>query len=347
MREEAETYAQDSEEDEGGAKIDSSTTTAYEDSEEDTQWVSVVEPVTANTLVDTILAQLATLTTLCSIVTSSLASGSSQVPIVRPSIIEASASKLLEDALPTLFHTDPQELQPRKLEVALTKATLSSNLLELAFRTEAIDTDTYTKELDNAFSSADVGTTSSPDILLAHSRAIVAWNSALIDSTAARSISDGDIQRQANMRWNMLSKAQKLLTTAASLPSTKEDTAMLATTHLLRADTSLLLHALYYGPTSFPQAISNASQLLKNAEVFYRNATRLFSSLIRDEGQAEKEVSEFRGAVVAVLQNKATSREAEATLRASSSTKSDEWRREQLQDMADEGLILSSTFGLQ
>ena len=123
----------------------------------------------------------------------------------------------------------------------------------------------------------------------------------------------------------------------------------LAKSHMLRGDASLLLFALSYPPMLFTQAVSNATQLLKNAEVFYRNANKLFGSLGQD-GQEEQATASFRGGVVEILQkhssNASDMAAAEKILSSVSKGRNDEWRRGQLQDVIDEGLIMAEVFGL-
>lgn len=329
----------ESDDDDGGAKVDSSTTTTYEDREEQEQWFSVVEPVTAHTLVDTILAQLSTLTTLCSILNGTLdAPGSSSVSL---SWIEACSNKL-NDTLGTI--TETEDITSRANEIALVKAIFAGNLLELGFRSRSIDLSIYKNELEKAFAAPDLE--SSADAQMAHARSLLALNG-VVGDTSISIPSELDIQSYANARWNALSKAQKLLTTAAKVSNS--DTETLATTHMLRGDTSLLLFALSYPPMSFAQAMANVSQLLKNAEVFYRNANKLLSSL-GQEGQEEQAAAAFRGGVVEILQSQSTNTSsmaaAEKILLSASKGKSDGWRRGQLQDMIDEGLVRAAVFGM-
>lgn len=355
MREEAANQSlEDNDDDEGGAQLDASTTTAFEDREQEEQWVSIIEPVTASTLLDTVLAQLATLTVLSSLLNSMLAAFPGSEAAISPAKVEAHFSKLVDEALSSLMSTNQPDVLSRFTEVALARVTFSGTLLELAFRTQSIDPQTYRTSLEDIFSDENLDTTNAADALIAHGKALISYNSAIVDHLGDNS--SPDIQNQANMRWNTLSKAIKLLTSAANLPSTKSDSTSLATTHLLRGDSSLLLHALSYPPTSFTQAISNSAQLLKNAEVFYRNATKLFLST-GVEGQGDKDVAQFRGGIVQVLQGMvigsanggvlgvANPVAVEKVLKAASAEKNDSWRQEQLQDMVEEGLLRNEVFG--
>lgn len=236
--------------------------------EEDEQWVTVIEPVTINTLLDTILAKVGTLTTLCSVLCQD---SSAEVPLAA---IKKLVDECVSQALPKLLHAPQiteEDLQNRAVEIALARANLSSNFLDLGFQRDQLDIDTYRRMLEEIFDAAEEYILSF-ELLIAQARAIITLNSSVSDRSTAG-------QSQPAMRWNLLSRAQKALTTAASLPACKEDTASLATTHMLRGDISLLLLALAAPQTAYEQAQKNATQLLTNAEVFYRNATKLSSSV--------------------------------------------------------------------
>ena len=107
---------------------------------------------------------------------------------------------------------------------------------------------------------------------------------------------------------------------------------------------------------SLAQAATNATQLLKNAEVFYRNANKLFGSLGQD-GQDDRDVAGFRGSVVGILQriseaagvNSSTGAphgDVREILRNATKARNDAWRSDQLQEMIDEGLARPEIFGM-
>ncbi|KAK5941370.1 hypothetical protein PMZ80_006648 [Knufia obscura] len=342
--------------DDGGARIGTNTRSIYEEQEheQEEQWVSVVEPVTIDTLVDTILSQLSTLTTLCSVLSTSRhwrgrgSNASTASSPVSLSGIEACSTKANE-MLQVITRTE--NIASRTHEIALTKAILAGNLLELAYRSGSIDIGVYKSELEKAFAAQGLDTS---DAQISYARTLLALNAAATDSGTGVPL-EVENQDFANLRWNALSKAQKVLTSAASL--SKTDTETLATTHMLRGDTSLLLLALAYPPTSFTQAATNANQLLKNAEVFYRNAHKLFGTLA--DGQDERDIAGLRGAVVLILQRNnggnalwestqggardvprdSSQGDARDVLRGATQSRKDDWRNDQLQDMIDEGLV--------
>jgi len=353
---------EEGEEDDGGTKLEAGTTSVFEDKQEEEQWVSILEPVTAETLLDTIIAQLGTLTTLCSIINASMSPFDTPLTsVVAPAWIESYSTKIVDGVLSNILATSKAELQPRAKEIELTKAILSSTLLEMAYRLRSIDIQMYKEGINMAFASKVlVGDLST---LAAHARALIAFNGALADDlTTVSALAPVDPSTRASVRWALLSEAQNLLAATSKIPT--DDTSLVATTHALRGDISLLLHALSHSPFAYPQAISNQAQLLRNAEVFYRNATKLFSGLGVDDSD-NKENFQFRGGVVRVLQqlpgsdHDSTSPHSSAVvpaqavpgiqsiLRDASPTRDDAWRRELLEEMVDEGLIRGQIFGIQ
>lgn len=245
------------------------------------QWFSIVEPVTESTLIDTIIAQLGTLTTLCNV----LGSTTAAVPTTSLAWVEEYSSKLLSTKLPDLAkNVDEAILQ----EIALAKANFMSALLEAGFRTGNIDAETYKRERDSAFSIAELQLETSFDAAMANAQSLIAYNSALAD------LSHNNSTSHASSRWHALTSAIATLLTAAKSQSALIDD--IPKTHFLRGDCSLLQYQLSRPPISYQAAIKNGPQLLKNAEVFYRNASKLF----QDEEQ--KFIATLRSSVAQALQ---------------------------------------------
>lgn len=280
------------------------------------QWFSIVEPITKDTLVDTILAQLATLTTFCSILTSLTISNSPN----GLAWIEEFSSKLFNEKLPFLLDdADSERLQ----EVALTRANFLSHLLAAGYRLGSIDASTYKKERDEAFRSPELKVDTSYAALTANASSLIAFNSAL----AERDQSPSTVQ--ASQRWNAISTAISNLAAASKMsdPIPEE----IAETHFARGNASLLQYQLGQPPISYQPAVSNSTQLLKNADVFYRNASKLFQS------EKQKAISHFRAGIVQALQTGSNLLE---SIQKSAQDKDQDWIEAQLQEMIDEGLIL-------
>jgi hypothetical protein len=246
---------------------------------EQAQWASIVEPVTKDTLIDTAIAQLSTLTTLCSVLGSSLEGTGG------PSLgwVEEYSSKTLNVRLPILI-----EGTDRIAEVAVAKALFISAMLEAGFRRNTIDMQTFRRERDAAFS--DLAMSSSFAALMANVASLLAFNTALSETESSPAAGAG----LASLRWNALATAISNLATASKLPDAESEE--LPKTHSLRGDATLYQYQLSKPQLSYPPAIKNSAALLKNAEVFYRNASRL----AHDEDERTK--SRFQEAVVMSLQ---------------------------------------------
>ncbi|KAI1495786.1 hypothetical protein F5X99DRAFT_402389 [Biscogniauxia marginata] len=329
--------------------------------EESEQWVSVVEPVTADTLLDTIIAQVSTLTTVCSIVnTTFVAPGQSQATISL-SWIESFSRKLLAGTLDTLLKENRADLKERLSEIALARAVFTGAFLELSFRSRALDAHAYKRELDIAFSQVELDH-NSDEVLIACARALISFNACLAESDLLF-VSDDTPDNPPSLRWSILIEAQSRLTAASKLPGVSTDNHVLATTHLLRGDVSLLLHAISYPPRAYTQAHSTKGKLLKNAEVYYRNAGKLFGTL-GPAGREEKVVAELKGGIVKVLQQLETASSGTSTgdgkssiVRASpqqiqeglgeiARAEGEAWVKDQLDEIIDEGLVNAEIFGL-
>ncbi|KAI0486878.1 hypothetical protein F4859DRAFT_467330 [Xylaria cf. heliscus] len=348
------------------AQSDSGQATANPASESQTvnreeQWAFVEEPTTATTLLETVIAQIEALSALCSILNSSLTSSpeSGHASATALSWIDSYSGNLLTQTLPTLINENRAVLEPRLSDVMLPRAVFMSNYLELSFRLSAIDVEKYKRELDAAFTQPGLDA-ASEDVLLASARALLSLNSALADRVS----DDATAASYAALRWKILIEAQSRFTSAASIPDVDKHT--VATTHLSRGDISLFLQILAYPPATHPQARATTPQLLRNAEVYYRNAGKLFGSLGRSTDE-ERTVCELKGAVVSVLQQVTTEQAAagsssgqdnsstiigmsasadqiERALGSVLRAKGEQWVRDHIEEMMSEGIVIPQVF---
>ncbi|KIX99056.1 uncharacterized protein Z520_05517 [Fonsecaea multimorphosa CBS 102226] len=278
------------------------------------QWFSVVEPVTKDTLIDTILTQLGTLTTL-----SSILSSSDSVPTSSLGYIEEYSSKLVKIKLPPLL----QDAEPERLqEVALARANLVSELLKAGYLLGSIDPATYKRERDEAFQVPELDLERNFPALLANANSLIAFNSALADGEPSNAVS------YASMRWSALAAAMANMATASKISGPLPED--IAETHFIRGNCSLLQHQLGQSPISFNAAIANGPQLLKNAETFYRNASKLY------QDTEQKAASQLRAVVAQAIQ---TRNDVASVAVQHDQGRGQEWVRVQLDDMVDDGLI--------
>jgi hypothetical protein len=288
------------------------------------QWASVLEPVTADTIIDTICACFGTMTTLCTTI------GTSRYLLWRELSEELQSQYMqLVSKMQDLSSADPARIH----EAALADAILQSAMFDLAFVLDQVLSAARYKSMLNGLWSTNqphLDLENSVDAPIAHANALITFNFSL--STAQNAFATELQTELANYRWAALNQAIKSLTKASSIPSISVDEK--AKTHLLRGDASLLQYRMS-SPAIHPQAVANAAALLKNAQVFYRNAAQLSSD------QGDKEHALFRCAVVQSIQDPdGADRPALGAIFA------DEQERrvgEELQDMLDEGLVLEQT----
>lgn len=227
----------------GGASLSGS----QADGEE--RWATVLEQVTNDTLLDTIFAQLETLTTLCGLVTANEGKGLAW--------IDEYATGLLDQKMPSF----PPSTN-REEEAALIKANFRASLSDANYRHGLIDTVTYQRAIDEAFTGLDLK--DNPEGLCDKAEALMSYNFALHAGLSGQAPEN----TTTATRWTALSVALESLTAASKLPSADN----LPKIHLARGDVELLRYQLGQHPTSYGPAKKNGAMLLKNAGTFYRGA---------------------------------------------------------------------------
>ncbi|KAI9750750.1 MAG: serine/threonine-protein kinase HAL4/sat4 [Chaenotheca gracillima] len=230
------------------------------------QWATVLEQVTQDTLLDAVLAQLETLRTMCSLISTDQSSSGILT------WVEKYTAETLDDRLRTYTPSTDSDPDPTRLrEIYLTKANFSSALAEAQFRHARIDIPTYQHALEQAF-GAPLDIHEDPAGLCDRADALTAFSSALGDATSPSSggpeLSPSDQARLDLTRWKALSTALDSLTTASKLPNASN----VARIHLARGDTEMLRLQIGNPPGAFDTAAKSRETLLKNAQVFYRGA---------------------------------------------------------------------------
>ena len=289
----------------------------------DGQWATIVEAVTLDTLADTALAQLSALTTFSDV----LSSNPECVPASTLSGIDKHWSGL-EHKLAILSSKLPERSQ----EIALARAKFLSALLEAGFRYGQIDGEAYNKGRDAAFTAAGLQLEGSAEALIANARSLLSFNSAVSDIRPAD-------KQLAPLRWNALTAAIAGLNSASRVPGAGADPRDLASTHLLRGDASMALYTMGAPPTAHASAAAQGPQLLRNAEVYYRNAAKL------SPDADDKDAAAFRSHIAATLQQRGEAGpgvEAAGAIVAGAA-KGPQWAVEQLEEMAEEGGLLPAS----
>lgn len=238
----------------------------FEQRTSDERWATIIEPVTNSTLIDTVIAQLETLTAFCSLLGSY---GQFEFQWVKEYYDGNLRDKIM-------VYTGASE---RKRETLLARARFTSALTDVAFRLALIDITTYERELNTFFSFFDVA--DNPQALCDKADAEITLSSS-IGIQLPLLLQSQDLASLNGMRWKYLSLALDDLTTAAKLP----DVQNVARVHLRRGDCEMLRYQLGQAPTHYDRAFKSASVLIMNAGTYYRGAAGFSKGSIEDEREA-------------------------------------------------------------
>lgn len=243
-------------------QLDANDDAAAEDTPE--QWAAVVEPVTKDTLVDTAVAQLEALTTLCNLLTFNPGDGLAWV--------EEYSSDLVQNRMPVYV-----EGSSREYEATVARAKFICALTEVIYRSGRVEVETYHQEIIRAY-GPELNLSADPEGLCSKADAHMSFNIAAADLPPTH---DSEaIKKSLVLRWKSLSTALDALTAASKLP----DADNLPKIHIARGDVELNRWRLGSAPWEYAMAQQNGSLLLRNAQTYYRGA----AALARRDGAAEE-----------------------------------------------------------
>lgn len=235
------------------------------------------EPVTKDAILDTIVAQLDTLTVICSL-------GSCHTDLAW---VDDYYRTTLKDKVLYYGHGSS-----RHHEAALAQARFTCALSDAAFRGGRLDLLTYENELTAAFSQT-LDLSNHPQSLCDKADAEMAFNTSV--QAALQQAQPVEIAQITCICWKHITRALDSLTAASKLP----DAQNLSRIHLRRGDCELMRLHLGEAPLNYDLAVKSASTLLKNAEVYFRGATNLAK---RDMGtEEEQNEAEVKESIVAGL----------------------------------------------
>ena len=248
------------------------------------QWAAIIEPVTKNTLVDTAVAQLDTLTTLCNLLVSNPGSGG-------VGWVQEYSSGLIETRLPAYV-----EGSDRQYEAGLARAKLVCAIHDLLYRGGHTDVQTYRQEVAQAF-SPELNVSEDPEGLCNKAEALTSLNGALADVPTEDD--PETLKSTLSIRWQSLSAALDALTAASKLPSADN----LPKIHIARGDTEVHRWRLGTDPWNYAMARQNGAMLLRNAQTYYRGAAALAR---RDGATGEEREASYKEAIAAALEGQKT-----------------------------------------
>ena len=247
---------------------------------EEEVWAAVEEPVTTDTLLDTTVAQLDTLTEICSLGSSHNRNDLAWIEEYYRTELQGKIDSYNNGA-------------NRKHEVALSKANFIASISDAAFRGGKLDALTYEHELNAAFSHPDLDLDKDPQGLCDKADAHLSFNISV--QNAMQRAPANETAQTCSICWKHITKALDSLTAASKLPNAQN----LSRIHLQRGDCELLRLHLGEAPLNYDLAIKSASTLLKNAEVYFRGAVALATS--NEDAAEEQKEAEVKEAIVMAL----------------------------------------------
>ena len=256
--------------DDNNARVENPSSTALDSSEE--VWASVEEPITKEALLETIIAQLDTLTAICTL-------GPSYTGLAW---VEEYYRTTLKDRIASYVNGSS-----RYHEVSLAQAKLTCALSDEAFRGGRLDLPAYERELNAAFNSQDLDLSNDPPSLCDKADAELAFVASV--QIALQQAQSTELGQISSTCWKHITKALDSLTAASKLPNAQN----LPRVHLRRGDCELLRLHLGDAPLKYDLAVKSAPTLLKNAEVYFRGAANLAKKdVAAEEEQNEAEVKQ-------------------------------------------------------
>ncbi|KAH7409413.1 hypothetical protein BKA64DRAFT_664886 [Cadophora sp. MPI-SDFR-AT-0126] len=249
---------------EGGISLSGKSSMDVDDGKEpaqDERWASIMEPVDNDVLLDTVLAQLETLTQLCGLM----------LNVSEQAIrwVEAYAEDLINIKLDKyLIGTN------RSLEANIARASFLSAFANLQLQASLTDIKTYASAIETAYSPLDLS--ASAEGLCSYAEALIAFSSTL------RLLKEPKLNTRETVsaRWSALSTALKNLTAATKVP----DVENVVKIHIARGDVELNRFQLGQLEVMFEPARDNRDVLLRNAGKFYVGA----KNFARTYGWAEE-----------------------------------------------------------
>ncbi|POS85777.1 hypothetical protein EPUL_003484 [Erysiphe pulchra] len=252
---------------------DSSTNNSEHSVVQDDRWATVVEPITDDTLLDTILASLECLTTFCQLVSSECPHEFRKVEKYAHYFVQKLDVNLID--------------KNRTSEVLMIKASLTCAYATVQFCSSSIDLETYSQTIKNAYAEVDLSL--NPKGLCDFAESLIAYNKVL------RLYSKGDAHGILVARWKALTTAQEYLTSSCKISSAEN----LEKIYLARGDVELLRFQLGQNEIDFNIARENSTVLLKNAGKYYRGSLAIARNVGAETIAFEANVKEMLASALA------------------------------------------------
>jgi hypothetical protein len=285
---------------EGGVQLERMSTSSSSQAQQ--EWATVIEPVIARTLVDTALAELAALTTLVSLTSSSnnldsnsdyrafaaVASTLTQqklpqyialIPTTAPESevrsLQPSRFLSLSDTTPTLHVEQPPEpTNPQaeaKHETELASAVFAAALADAEYRSHLYPARTYFDRLFSLFNLLEEGSSAhrekSVQVYSALADALVTFAATVEETILAADPSQREYEDAQSLRWEALSRGASLLAETVTMLNAGvkgDDLPSSSSVDLLRGDIELLRRRILLDTTAASMVIDSAGNSAEN-----------------------------------------------------------------------------------
>ncbi|KAF8853654.1 hypothetical protein BDZ45DRAFT_677539 [Acephala macrosclerotiorum] len=226
---------------------------------QETAWARIVEPVTVDTILDTIIAQLETLAQLAKEVdvqSLSQLSRGSESPLKKT--VRYLVDYYKDPILPAL-HLHAPLPTPRENDIKLAIANYNCAVADLQYNAEDIDLGKYEHAVFNAY---DFDMSNNPEALCDAGESMVVFHAAVAHLGI-------QCEPYHTQRWVALGKAQQYFAAASKLSESQHKEKIYA----LRGDVEMLRFQL--GRAGHGDAKKSTAVLLKNAKIFYNGAKKM------------------------------------------------------------------------
>lgn len=255
------------------------------------KWVAIVEGVSEETILDTIIELIGTMTNICALICNQdmdevkLIDENYHINLER---IDEYFKKTIETKLHNYIKPDNTS---REDEIMLAVANYTCAYAEASFRTGRTSIINYEKEVKLAFSPERLSSISTGSRLLNSPKALC--DKANAEISFALSIQSQlpillapeslcSLELLNNLRWTHLTTALEAATEASK--QEKHEPGILPRIHLLRGDCEVLRYRLREAPCNYVLAVKGREKLLKNADKYYRGA----AAFAQNENAAEE-----------------------------------------------------------
>lgn len=255
------------------------------------KWVAIVEGVSEETILDTTIELIGTMTNICALMCNQ---DMDEVKFIDENYhinlerIDEYFKKTIHTKLHKYIKPDNSS---RGDEIMLAVANYTCAYAEASFRTGRTSILNYDKEVKLAFSTERLSSIStgsrllnSPEALCDEANAEISF-ALSIQSRLPILLAPGSLcslELLNNLRWTHLTTALEAATEASKLEN--HEPSILPRIHLLRGDCEVLRYRLREAPCNYVLAVKSREKLLKNADKYYRGA----AAFAQNENAAEE-----------------------------------------------------------